>query len=80
MLKLNYRALKVVAVLLQIILYVLLSTKNFFKLFLKFDFRFHLQAFRHLYVLAVEKRLVIPRDVSTNKACYVELEIVYKVL
>lgn len=50
----------------------------FLKLFL-FDLRFHLQAFRHLYVLAVEKRLIIPRDVSTNKACYVELEIVYKV-
>lgn len=54
--------------------------KNFFKSYFYLTLvRFHLQAFRHLYVLAVEKRLVIPRDVSTNKACYVELEIVYKV-
>jgi hypothetical protein len=42
-------------------------------------FRYHLQAFRHLYVLACEKRIVIPRDVDTNQACYVELELVYKV-
>jgi hypothetical protein len=42
-------------------------------------FRYHLQAFRHLYVLAAEKRIVIPRDVDSNQACYVEIEIVYKV-
>lgn len=31
------------------------------------DNRFHLQALRHLYVLAAEPRLVIPRDIETNK-------------
>ena len=30
-------------------------------------FRYHLQAFRHLYVLAVEPRLFLPRDIDTKK-------------
>jgi len=42
-------------------------------------FRYHLQAFRHLYVLAAEKRIIIPRDIDSNQACYVELELVFKV-
>ena len=33
------------------------------------DNRYHLQAFRHLYVLAAEPRLVIPRDIDTGKNC-----------
>lgn len=37
------------------------------------DNRYHLQAFRHLYVLAVEPRLVIPRDIDTRKTVYVHL-------
>lgn len=34
------------------------------------DNRYHLQALRHLYVLAAEPRLLIPRDIQTNKPVY----------
>lgn len=40
------------------------------------DNRYHLQAFRHLYVLATEPRLLIPRDISTGKLCYVNIQVV----
>ena len=40
------------------------------------DNRYHLQAFRHLYVLAAEPRLVIPRDIDTGKTVYVNLQCV----
>jgi len=40
------------------------------------DNRYHLQAFRHLYVLATEARLVIPRDIDTGKSVYVNLHCV----
>uniref|UniRef100_T1J8K9 Uncharacterized protein n=1 Tax=Strigamia maritima TaxID=126957 RepID=T1J8K9_STRMM len=42
------------------------------------DNRYHLQAFRHLYVLAVEPRLVIPRDIVTNSVSYTELSVKFK--
>ena len=42
------------------------------------DNRYHLQAFRHLYVLACEPRLLIPRDVDSRDFCYVPLRIKYK--
>ncbi|XP_033629947.1 anaphase-promoting complex subunit 1-like [Asterias rubens] len=42
------------------------------------DNRYHLQALRHLYVLAAEPRVIIPRDVDSGKPCYAPLEIVYK--
>ena len=42
-------------------------------------FRYHLQAFRHLYVLAAEPRVLVPREVDTNKACHVPLEVTLKV-
>ena len=35
------------------------------------DNRYHLQAFRHLYVLAVQPRFLDTRDVDTGNACYV---------
>ena len=41
--------------------------------------RYHLQAFRHLYVLAAEPRVLVPREVDTNKACHVPLEVTLKV-
>ena len=44
-----------------------------------FDYRYHLQAFRHLYVLAAELRTVLPRDVDTGIPCYVPMEIIFKV-
>ncbi|CAJ0931693.1 unnamed protein product, partial [Ranitomeya imitator] len=42
------------------------------------DNRYHLQALRHLYVLAAEPRLLVPVDVDTNIPCYVLLEVTYK--
>ncbi|KAM4693876.1 anaphase-promoting complex subunit 1 [Discoglossus pictus] len=42
------------------------------------DNRYHLQALRHLYVLAAEPRLLVPVDVDTNTPCYVLLEVMYK--
>ena len=41
--------------------------------------RYHLQAFRHLYVLAAEPRVLVPREVDSNKACHVPLEVTMKV-
>lgn len=41
------------------------------------DNRYHLQAFRHLYVLAVEPRLLIPRDIITSRMCYTNLSVVH---
>ncbi|XP_059045476.1 anaphase-promoting complex subunit 1 [Achroia grisella] len=40
------------------------------------DNRYHLQAFRHLYVLAVEARLILPRDLSTGKLCYANIQVI----
>ncbi|KAJ8719345.1 hypothetical protein PYW08_011520 [Mythimna loreyi] len=40
------------------------------------DNRYHLQAFRHLYVLAVEARLILPRDISTEKLCYAHIQVI----
>ncbi|XP_062502320.1 anaphase-promoting complex subunit 1-like isoform X2 [Corticium candelabrum] len=42
------------------------------------DNRYHLQALRHLYVLACEPRLLIPRDVHTLKLSYVPAEIIFR--
>ncbi|XP_075976673.1 anaphase promoting complex subunit 1 [Anticarsia gemmatalis] len=40
------------------------------------DNRYHLQAFRHLYVLAVEARLILPRDLGTEKLCYAHIQVI----
>nr|CAH7720171.1 unnamed protein product [Callosobruchus chinensis] len=40
------------------------------------DNRYHLQAFRHLYVLAVEARLIIPKEIESDEICYANLRIV----
>ncbi|WAR18257.1 APC1-like protein [Mya arenaria] len=42
------------------------------------DNRYHLQAFRHLYVLASELRTMLPRDVDTGYPCYIPVEIKFK--
>ncbi|XP_008118296.1 anaphase-promoting complex subunit 1 isoform X2 [Anolis carolinensis] len=42
------------------------------------DNRYHLQALRHLYVLAAEPRLLVPVDVDTETPCYALLEVTYK--
>lgn len=42
-------------------------------------FRYHLQALRHLYVLAAEPRLLLPRDVDSGHPCYVPIKITFQV-
>ncbi|XP_054606223.2 anaphase-promoting complex subunit 1 isoform X3 [Nothobranchius furzeri] len=42
------------------------------------DNRYHLQALRHLVVLAAEPRLLVPVDVDSLKPCYALLEVSYK--
>ncbi|XP_030380933.1 anaphase-promoting complex subunit 1 [Scaptodrosophila lebanonensis] len=39
------------------------------------DNRYHLQAFRHLYVLAVEPRLFLPRDIDTHQLCLCNISV-----
>ena len=39
------------------------------------DNRYHLQAFRHLYALAVEPRLIIPRDIDSGQVVYVHMKV-----
>ncbi|RZF37721.1 hypothetical protein LSTR_LSTR003132 [Laodelphax striatellus] len=41
------------------------------------DNRYHLQAFRHLYVLAATPRLLLPRDIDSGNLCYAHLTVVY---
>uniref|UniRef100_A0AAY4C5Y8 Anaphase-promoting complex subunit 1 n=1 Tax=Denticeps clupeoides TaxID=299321 RepID=A0AAY4C5Y8_9TELE len=42
------------------------------------DNRYHLQALRHLSVLAAEPRLLVPVDVDTLKPCHALLDVTYK--
>lgn len=42
------------------------------------DNRYHLQAFRHLYVLAIEPRLFLPRDIDSGKLCLCEIHYLEK--
>ncbi|XP_063048013.1 anaphase-promoting complex subunit 1 isoform X2 [Engraulis encrasicolus] len=42
------------------------------------DNRYHLQALRHLVVLAAEPRLLVPVDVDTLKPCHALLDVTYK--
>ncbi len=39
------------------------------------DNRYHLQALRHMYVMAAERRCVVTRDIDTHELCYIPLEI-----
>ncbi|XP_017050802.1 anaphase-promoting complex subunit 1 [Drosophila ficusphila] len=39
------------------------------------DNRYHLQALRHLYVLAVEPRLFLTRDIDTNQLCLANISV-----
>ena len=41
-------------------------------------FSYHLQALRHLYVLAAEKRILVPIDVDSHDGCYVPVELEFK--
>ncbi|GFS60501.1 anaphase-promoting complex subunit 1 [Trichonephila inaurata madagascariensis] len=42
------------------------------------DNRYHLQAFYHLYVLAVEPRLIVPRLIDSNKPVYINMKVSFK--
>uniref|UniRef100_W5K7K4 Anaphase-promoting complex subunit 1 n=1 Tax=Astyanax mexicanus TaxID=7994 RepID=W5K7K4_ASTMX len=42
------------------------------------DNRYHLQALRHLCVLAAEPRLLVPVDVDTLNPCYAMMDVTYK--
>ncbi|XP_065560963.1 anaphase-promoting complex subunit 1-like isoform X3 [Artemia franciscana] len=42
------------------------------------DNRYHLQALRHLYVIAAEPRLLLPRDLATSNDCSVQLRVYLK--
>ncbi|KAK7104440.1 anaphase-promoting complex subunit 1-like [Littorina saxatilis] len=42
------------------------------------DNKYHLQAFRHLYVLAAKPRIIVPHDVDSGKACFVPLQVKFK--
>ncbi|CAG8532055.1 7553_t:CDS:2, partial [Acaulospora morrowiae] len=42
-----------------------------------YDNRAHLQAFRHLWVLAVEPRCLVLRDIETREVCHVPVKIVF---
>ncbi|TDG41004.1 hypothetical protein AWZ03_012572 [Drosophila navojoa] len=39
------------------------------------DNRYHLQALRHLYVLSVEPRLFLPRDIDTHQLCLCNISV-----
>ncbi|GBC06091.1 hypothetical protein RclHR1_06610014 [Rhizophagus clarus] len=43
-----------------------------------FDNRAHLQAFRHLWILAAEPRCLILRDLETREACHVPVKVTFK--
>ncbi|XP_065660654.1 anaphase-promoting complex subunit 1 isoform X4 [Hydra vulgaris] len=42
------------------------------------DNLYHLQALRHLYVLACEPRLFVARDIETKQICFVPIQVIYK--
>lgn len=42
------------------------------------DNRYHLQALRHLYVLAIEPRLLLPRDIDTGHHCYATVHLIFQ--
>ncbi|KAI4480329.1 hypothetical protein M0804_010327 [Polistes exclamans] len=41
------------------------------------DNRYHLQALRHLYVLAVEPRIILPRDIDSGQYCYATVKLTF---
>ncbi|XP_023247681.1 anaphase-promoting complex subunit 1 [Copidosoma floridanum] len=42
------------------------------------DNRYHLQALRHFYVLAVDPRLLLPKDIDSKKFCYAKMRITFQ--
>ncbi|XP_017886466.1 anaphase-promoting complex subunit 1 [Ceratina calcarata] len=42
------------------------------------DNRYHLQALRHLYVLAAEPRVILPRDIDSHQYCYATVHLTFE--
>ncbi|XP_076632222.1 anaphase promoting complex subunit 1 [Colletes latitarsis] len=42
------------------------------------DNRYHLQALRHLYVLAAEPRVILPRDIDSCQYCYATIHLTFE--
>lgn len=42
------------------------------------DNRYHLQALRHLYVLAAEPRVILPRDIDSGQYCYAAVHLTFE--
>ncbi|KYM96372.1 PREDICTED: anaphase-promoting complex subunit 1 [Cyphomyrmex costatus] len=42
------------------------------------DNRYHLQALRHLYVLAAEPRIILPKDIDTDQYCYATIHLTFE--
>ncbi|XP_076165385.1 anaphase promoting complex subunit 1 isoform X2 [Ptiloglossa arizonensis] len=42
------------------------------------DNRYHLQALRHLYVLAAEPRVILPRDIDNCQYCYTTIHLTFE--
>ncbi|XP_076241205.1 anaphase promoting complex subunit 1 isoform X2 [Calliopsis andreniformis] len=42
------------------------------------DNRYHLQALRHLYVLAAEPRVILPKDIDSGQYCYAAVHLTFK--
>ncbi|XP_025163872.1 anaphase-promoting complex subunit 1 isoform X2 [Harpegnathos saltator] len=42
------------------------------------DNRYHLQALRHLYVLAAEPRVILPKDIDTGQYCYATIHLTFE--
>lgn len=42
------------------------------------DNRYHLQALRHLYVLAAEPRVILPKDIDSNQYCYATVQLTFE--
>ncbi|XP_076677551.1 anaphase promoting complex subunit 1 isoform X2 [Andrena cerasifolii] len=42
------------------------------------DNRYHLQALRHLYVLAAEPRVVLPKDIDSGQYCYAAVHLTFE--
>ncbi|XP_020285295.1 anaphase-promoting complex subunit 1 isoform X2 [Pseudomyrmex gracilis] len=42
------------------------------------DNRYHLQALRHLYVLAAEPRIILPKDIDTGHYCYATIRLTFE--
>ncbi|KAG7200866.1 hypothetical protein KM043_003229 [Ampulex compressa] len=42
------------------------------------DNRYHLQALRHLYVLAAEPRVILPKDIDSGRYCYATVNLTFE--